>query len=92
MNSIEINETLTPLREFTLVQGDARQLRSPYYQQLIMYNRSLIRTLNSPGLSEDLESYCYRQMWITRLEMVKFRQTFQRSTYTEEPPNGPHVS
>ena len=90
MDSTTISETSKPTRDFYLIEGESRQLRSHYYQRLIKYTRQLIKTLNGPNVTPDLESYCYHQLFITRVEMNKVREAFFN---IPEPTNhGPNAS
>ncbi len=82
-----INGNSEIIRDFVLIDGESRDLKSPYYQRLIQYTRSLIRALNGAYVTPDLESYCYRQLWLTRIEMDKFRNAFQRTITTELSPH-----
>lgn len=94
MESTEIDETSTPTRDFHLIEGESRQLRSHYYQQLIKYTRQLIKTLNGSNVTPDLESYCYHQLFITRVEMNKVREAFFKIIIVNPEPttDGPKSS
>lgn len=87
MKNQTINGDSEIIRDFVLIDGQSRHLKSPYYQRLIQYTHSLIRALNGAKVTPDLESYCYRQLWLTRVEMVKFRDAFQRTITFESTPN-----
>ena len=93
MNSSDVVGESDNIRDFVLINGESRNLKSPYYKQLIQYTHSLIRALNGATVTPDLESYCYRQLWLTRVEMVKYREAFVKTFITPElPPNGPSAS
>ena len=79
-------------RDFVLINGESRNVKSPYYQKLIQYTRSLIKALNGKNVTVDLEAYCYRQLWLTREEMIKYREAFTQTFRMEPPTNGPSVS
>ena len=77
-------------RDFLLLDGESKTIRSNYYQQLVKYTRSLIRVLNGKHLTVDMESYCYKQLHITKMEMERVRKSY--FVYIPEPPNGPQAS
>jgi hypothetical protein len=80
------------IRDFVLINGESRNVRSPYYQKLIQYTRSLIKALNGKNVTIDLESYCYRQLYLTREEMKKYREAFIQTIRMEPPTDGPSAS
>jgi len=81
-----------PIRDFQLIEGESRQLRSNYYQQMVKYTRSLIRVLNGKYLTADMESYCYRQLHITKLEMTRVRKSYFIYIQPEPTNDGPTAS
>jgi len=82
----KINERPDFTRELHLIEGGAKTIKSPYYQQLVKYTRSLLRTLNGPNLTPDLENYCYQQLWLTKVEMERWRKAFLVIIIDPTPP------
>jgi len=92
MEETMVNTESENTRELYLIDGESRNVKSPYYQRLVQYTRSLIRALNGANVTPDLETYCYHQMWLTRVEMNKYREAFLRTFQPEHTPDGPNAS
>ena len=71
-----INGTSNNLRELRSYDGESSQIKSPYYQRLVLYSRQLIRTMNSPRATDDTITYCYTQLFVTRSEMDAIREKY----------------
>lgn len=65
-----------PEIELTLLDGESQPIKSNYYQQLVKFSRQLIRALNSPTCTVDMQEYCYQQLWISQREMVAMREKY----------------
>ena len=73
---IKINTSYENDTDLFLIEGESREVRSNYYQRLVKYSRQLIRALNAPTCTLDIETYCYAQLWLTRKEMDAIREKY----------------
>lgn len=78
--------------DLTLVQGEFQPIKSNYYQQLTKFSRQLIRALNSPTCTVDMQEYCYQQLWLTQREMVAMREKYYLIINPRIDDNGPSAS
>lgn len=72
----KINGTSNNLRELRSYDGESSQIKSPYYQRLVLYSRQLIRAMNCPRATDDTITYCYTQLFVTRSEMDAIREKY----------------
>lgn len=80
MEPKELNVAPTSHRDFRLIDGESRQLRSNFYIQLVKYTRTLIRCLNKPNVCVDTELYYLQQLHKTQIEMIRVRNMFKAYT------------
>jgi len=71
-----VNGTSNNLRELRSYDGESSPIKSPYYQRLVLYSRQLIRAMNSSRATDDMITYCYTQLFVTRSEMDAIREKY----------------